>query len=284
MTSVNWKTNLVLLLFLIALTIVTYHTNDKQNKANDQQPLSSILPENADRIQITKNNKVTLIEKQGDIWHLTQPINVKANQFRIGSLLNLLTTDNVTRYTSTDLDLSRYGLAQPSLSVVINDQIFDFGITNPINNKRYVLSGSSVFLIEDIFYPLINSQLGTLVDQKLLADSGTITKLQTNKFTLSKNTEGLWESSLTASADAINETISQWKNAQAFGVHDYSTHKSDALDKISIYINNQLTPTTYIVTSKKPWLIIARPDLMLEYHFDAEMFERLLLINKPENK
>jgi len=280
MVITQWKTNAILFILVVALSLLTYNTNKKQKKPI-QLPLSHISPQNVNQIQIFKNGESTVLHKKKNIWQITQPISVKANQFRIGSLLQLLTTNNYTKYDSANLKLKTFGLDTPSPVVKINDEIFSFGISNPINNKRYVLHNNTVYIIDDNFYPLINSQIGTLVDQNLFPTETILSSLQTNQFNLSKNEKGLWKSSLPASADSINEMIHNWNNAQAFGVHDYTPTNKKPLNNIKVVLQDQTKPIDFFIKSTQPWLIIVRPDLNLEYHFDAEMYDRLFKLTDP---
>lgn len=280
MKSTNWFTNVILLILLIALSFLTYKTSQKKEDDNADVALTPLVPEKVSSIQVNKKNKHTVIQRQDNAWFITKPVNIKANQFRIGSLLKLLTTNNFTEYASDDLDLERYGLLDSTLNVQVDDVNIVFGNTNPINQKRYILINNSMYLIEDNFYPLINSQLGTLVDQKLIADNKSeITGIKTTDFTLLRNKENRWGSTNDASSDDIIKTVTNWKNAQAFGVHDYVAR--DIHNKVEITFADD-SMLTFIISDLQPWLIIARPELNLEYHFDNENIAKLLSTDHEE--
>ena len=207
----RWRINIILLGFIFILSFFVYHSNEKEGSSKFQKHLSPLATTDVDSIQILKKDKTILLKKTNDIWNMTQPIAIKANQFRIGSLLQLLTTNNYVKYAIEDLDLKLYGLDQPRLSVLINDLKFYFGVANPINSKRYILFNNSMYLIDDVFYPLINSQLGTLIDQSLLPDDIAITRIQLPELTLEKSDTGLWRSNSQASADDIVKTLTTGK-------------------------------------------------------------------------
>jgi len=281
MKSANWLTNVILLILLIAISFLSYKTSQHKESENAVVALTPLVPEKVSRIQINKKNKHTVIQRQDGVWFITKPVNIKANQFRIGSLLRLLTTNNFTAYASEGLDLEKYGLFDSTLNVQVDDVNIIFGNTNPINQKRYILINDNMYLIEDNFYPLINSQLGTLVDQKLIADNKSeITGIKTTDFTLMRNKENRWGSTNDASSDDIIKTVTNWKNVQAFGVHDYVAR--DVHDKIEITFADD-SMLTFIISDLQPWLIIARPELNLEYHFDNENIAKLLSTDHEEN-
>lgn len=281
MKSSNWITNLALFFLVIVLSVLTYKTNQQKIIDNTVAPLTKLNIATVSRIQINKQNRVTLIEKNNNVWRMTQPISVKANKFRIGSLLKLLTTNNYTQYDISDLDLAQFGLLDSTLNVQVDDINIVFGNINPINNKRYLLINNSMYLTDDNFFPLVNSQIGTLVDQKILADDIEITKIETDDFTLSKGDNNRWSSDSDLSPDDIVSIITHWKNAQAFGVHTYI--ERETLGEVVISFNAEVRAITFVITDKEPWLIIARPDLNLEYHFDDEMIAKLFF-NQPEHK
>ena len=159
-------------------------------------------------------------------------------------------------------------------SVTFNDETVYFGIVNPINDYRYVRSGDTVHLIDDHFYPLLSSQTGTLVARELLGSGADIEKLDLPTHTFYRDDASIWHSDSKLGADAINETLYHWKRGQAFGVHNYMPRES--LGNISVYLAGNPEPVQFVVTDTDPWLIIARPDLEIEYHFNLEFYDRLL--------
>ena len=265
---------------LVALSILSHKLTTEKETENHVATLTSLTPEHVSNIQINKKISQTTIKKQDGVWNITFPVKIKANQFRIGSLLRLLNTNNYVKYPIDDLDLSQYGFSKSSLNIQVDDIIITFGGKNPINSKRYILIDNNMYLIEDNFYPLINSQLGTLVDHKLFSDNVVIIEIQTTNFLLSKNDNNLWQSTDNATSDDIIKTLNYWKNAQAFGVHNYVQRKS--LDVIKITVSNNTTPILLLITDKEPWLIIARPELGLEYHFDQSNIRNLLSTEHDE--
>ena len=50
----------------------------------------------------------------------------------------------------------------------------------------------------------------------------------------------------------------------------------ESLGDISVHLAGVAEPISFQVTDTDPWLIIARPDLDIEYHFNLEFYDRLL--------
>jgi hypothetical protein len=264
--------NFVLLALVIALVIIVYSSTDEH--AHEVTLLTTLSPDAITDIRIHHNQRETVLHKQDDGWKMTQPISIEANGFRINTLLKLLTATSQADYAVAGLDLAQYGLEKPATSIRFNDLEIAFGISNPVNGLRYVRIGERVHLIDDSFYPLLSSQTGALVARELLPQDADISKLVLPEMTLSRDPDGTWHSDGNTGSDAISETLNNWKHVQAFGVHNYM--QREALAQIKVYLGNQSEPLRFVVTDTDPWLIIARPDLDLEYHFKLEDYDGLL--------
>ena len=266
--------NIALFLVVVLLAVYIYDTDRKEQASSKSEQLTQLSADEVTQINIHHNQRHIELRWEDDKWHMLQPINVTANSFRIDTLLNMLNTVSHAAYSTADLALDKYGISNASTSISFNDVNIEFGIVNPINNYRYVRINDTVHLIDDHFYPLLSSQTGTLVARELIAGDAIIDKLVLPQQTLYRDENNLWHSSDNTDPDAINETLHHWQNSQAFGVHNYMQRES--LADISVYLAGDSKPVRFYVTDTDPWLIIARPDLDIEYHFNLEYYDRLL--------
>lgn len=266
--------NITLFLVVVLLAVYIYDTDKQEQASSKSEQLTQLPADSVTQIIIRHNQRHIELRREDDKWRMLKPINVAANSFRIDTLLNMLNTVSHAAYSATDLAQDKYGLSASSTSISFNDITIDFGIVNPINNYRYVRINNTVHLIDDNFYPLLSSQTGTLVARELLAGDAIIDKLVLPQQTLHRDENNIWHSSENTGPDAINETLHHWKNSQAFGVHNYM--QREPLAVISVYLADDTEPVRFYVTDTDPWLIIARPDLDIEYHFNLEFYERLL--------
>ncbi|MDH3342363.1 MAG: DUF4340 domain-containing protein [Gammaproteobacteria bacterium] len=264
-------TNLFLLLLVIGLAAFLFNNEDQQDKAIS---LSNVAADNIQQISIHHHKRDINLSKSAGQWQMTAPIEIMANQFRIKTLLNLLTATSHAQYNIENIKLEKFGFAETDTKISFNQLEISFGITNPLNNLRYVRIDNKMHLIDDHFYPLLSSQIGTLITRELIPAGSKISKLVLPEQTLALDENGLWKSTTDISADAITETIYQWSHKQAFAIHDYMPRGS--LGNIQVYIENNETPVEFRITNITPWLIIARPDLKLEYHFNLEDYDALL--------
>ena len=266
--------NIALFCFVVLLTVYVYNTNQQQQASSQSEFLTQLSAEEVTQIIIRHNQRRIELKRKHGKWYMLEPINIEAHNFRIDTLLNLLNTVSHAAYATTDIELDKFGLSETSTSISFNDILIDFGIVNPINNYRYVRIDNTVHLIDDNFYPLLSSQTGTLVARELIAADAVIDKLVLPEQTLHRDESDLWRSSANIGPDAINETLHHWQHSQAFGVHNYM--QREPLANISVYLAGNAEPVQFYVTDVEPWLIIARPDLDIEYHFNLEFYDRLL--------
>ena len=269
--------NLLLLIVVISLTTLIYFTEEESTKF---EKLSQIDASSVGIIVIQHNKNITeILRQKGEHWNITQPIHIDANDFRIGSLLELLSAPIHSKYSVTEINLNDIGLAQSTTTIKFDTTLIEFGINNPATGLRYIKLGDFIYTIEDIFYPLLSSDFSTLVSLHLLPSNSDITKLILGNQIISKNIDNFWQSNITMSADSINTTIDHWQQDQAFGVHKYFEREAANIsghDEVYIYIASQKTAIRFLITDTDPWLILARPEIGIEYHLDIKAYETLI--------
>jgi len=264
--------NLLLLVILLSLATTIYFSEETDNRL---PLLTDADPGSITTINIQHNDSSTSINRQADDhWQITQPINIAANNFRISSILKLLNAPVHNRYTLDEVDLDKIGLKNPKTTVRLDAYSIAFGMTNPATNLRFVRLGDAVYTIEDVYFPLLTSFFGTLVSLNLLPPDSQIEKLILLNQTIARDDQGRWQSNIDITADNMVNTIQRWQSQQAFGIHQYMQRKP--LGEAFIYLKGKEQPIDFVVTDTDPWLIIARPELGLEYHLDIENYKPLL--------
>lgn len=265
--------NLVLFLVVISLASIIYYSEEVSTELDR---LSTLDVTDITSINIVHNTNTTAITKQADgHWQIMQPVNIAANDFRINSLLELVSAPVHSRYPVDEMNLANIGLDRPSTTIELDELDIAFGIVNPATELRYLRLGDFIYTIEDAYFPLLNSHFGTLVSLNLLPKNSRIEKLILVNQTISRDDNGLWRSNIDISAERINETIAHWQDDQAFGVHSYMERKP--LGEVFIYLEMQQQPVSFIITDTDPWLILARPEIGLEYHLDIEAYDKLIV-------
>jgi len=264
MNSRNWV-NLALFVFLVMAIIVFLN---KKNSIIETQHLSSLKIEEITEIRIPRKQDKDIVFHKSDeaIWFMLKPYSVKAHQFRINTLLGLTQTPIQKSYNTDSLNLSDYALDQPRARIIFNATEISFGKINPVNNKRYLLAENKISLLDDQIYPLVSAQASSFIDLALLPDNFKITKIETPTITVELRSNNVWNASDKSklNADQIQAFLQHWKSAQAFAIHAYLSRKN--LGKIKI--SSPSKTITFEITDDDPWLILASPELNIEYHLD----------------
>lgn len=264
--------NLFLFVIAISLASIIYFSEEQSTQL---ERLTDINLDNITTIKIKHNkNTISVNKTGGHYWKITQPVDIAANEFRIKSILKLLHAPVHNKYTSAEIDNNKTGLDNPKTSIQFNKQVIAFGIINPVTNLRYLKLNNTVYTIEDVYYPLISSHFGTLVSLNLLPPGSKLAKLILKNQTIFKDEKGRWSSNIDISADNVSKTLQHWLHDQAFGVHQYLQRKEHG--EVFIYVTGSAKPITYQITDIEPWLVIARPDIGLEYHLDIEAYDNLI--------
>lgn len=268
--------NLLLLVLLVGLSAFIY-----QRQSQDQQTrhLTPLQADDIRSIVIPRNRGDIVLKKVGQHWQMQSPYQLRAHAFRIERLIDMATAEVDRVYATEGLELATFGIDEHSSSIRFNDTTLRYGNTSPLNNKRYVLVDKQLYLIDDQLYPLINSQPSSFADLALLDPGQRINTIQLPELRIYKNHKGSWQAESKNSSDAaidadrLQTLVENWQSAQAFGVHAYMQRKQ--LGHIELHLTDN-TIIKLIISDTSPWLILGRPQLGIEYHFDKSFNERLL--------
>ena len=258
-----------MVIFLTIFIIIFYN---QQNTPENIQKLSHLDIEEITRIKIHRpeDQDILFLKENDGLWHMKKPFSLKAHQFRITTLLSLTQSPVEKSYDISSLDLSQYTLDKPLAQIVFNDTDILFGKTNPLNNKRYFLAENKMALIIDQIYPLASAQPSSFIDLSLLPEHFSITKIQTPAVSILLDDDNNWFNTQEQAvkgklnADQIQSLLQHWNKAQAFAVHKYLPRKQLG----QIEIGSRTKTLIFQITDNEPWLILALPELNIEYHLD----------------
>jgi len=272
----NSRSLLNIFLLLVLGGLISFFMLDNEAPVVSNK-LTTLQPNDISRITIPREDRVDIILSKNSNspneseWYMLQPYAIKAHAFRVNTLLKLSQATTHKNYATNDLNLADYGLDTPRARIIFNDTEILFGKTNPLNNKRYLLCNNTLSLINDDTYPLVSAEPASLVDLHLL-DSKNIQSIETADWHIFKNSSNHWDSNSQFSADQLQTLLENWQHAQAFAVHKYMPRKK--LGNIVLTIDEQ--KMHFEISDDDPWLILARPDMGIEYHLDKALKNSLL--------
>ena len=273
---------LINFLLLVLIVIFTYLGNRYGAKTGYQpeNSITNLKPENIQTVAIqTADNNLTLTRK-GSQWYFEKPFRWPANSITLERLISIVNNETESKLAAAETDLGPLGLQFPGAIMTLNNTRILFGATNNIGKRRYIMVGSSVFLLPDLHLHFINQGIGGLIDRRLLPRSIPINLLKLAGLSLVKNEDGEWHSNTPGNveADRLNQLINNWQTLDAGSIKIYNKNEIP-LQKIIAGLEDGSQIEFYLM-SIKPELVIARPDLGLQYHFGEKQYYDFLSITQ----
>lgn len=244
------------------------------------QTLTALTGDGITRIQVTRIAREPLtFTRHADNWVLAGSNDLPASDFQIRSLLAILQAQPARSYPADSLDLETLGLKPPQATLELDDTRLEIGLTDALDNMRYVQTGDTVFLLADKYQHLINADWSSFVERKLLPAHARLTRLQLPELALSRTADNQWQLSPadpTISTDALTSLVSNWEQATAYYVRRHQDGTNG--ETITLEFSTAAEPVTFHIVAHTPEFILARPDRGIQYHLQSNMEQALLTI------
>lgn len=275
-------TLLGLLLVLVALAVL-----DRREVVEPPKPkLSTIDPNTVATITITRpKQEAIVLAKAGKRWQLKRPLNAPADESRVQSLLDLLGDESQESFPAKDHDLKRFGLAEPAVVVQFDNRRLALGETNPLSAQRYVLYEDRVHLVFDSVYEQLQGQAASFASPRLIEEGREPVRIALPERTLLREGDRGWilrPPQAGVTTDALTRLADEWRYARAVTVRALKNGKRAEAKVILAF--KEGGPITYEIRSRDPALILARPELGLEYEIPGPVGKRLLAPEKETKK
>lgn len=275
----NTLINLALVVIVTVLALVAvYEPGIKPAKENP--PLLTLERTAVEHIAIQRTGQPDIELQRGtdDEWQLLQPIAAPASAFRIDSLLRVTASKSLGSFPAEKGELADYRLDEPTVTLVLNhDTRIAFGSNTPLDHRRYVLLGDTVHLISDTLYYHLIGAFTTFVSKRPLPRESAIAALQLPELSLQwqKNRWQVTPQPADYSADQVTQLLDAWRYASAIQVKPYDGKAGEA---ITLQLKETEQPLQFLLTARDPDLVLARPELGIQYHLPAETAAKMLLL------
>ncbi|GJM05597.1 MAG: hypothetical protein DHS20C09_15930 [marine bacterium B5-7] len=253
-----------------------------EDKTEQDLPrLTTIKQNDIVKIEVLRKNLDNFeFNKQDEVWQMNLPQQFLANSARINAMLHILDAESHGQLNPAEVDLARFDLIDPIITLKLNDHVFQFGNTDAIDQRRYVLFDGTIYLTNDSLYTQLTTNAAFFADTKILPLDFEISAIQfpENKMELHG---GQWQlqNLMDISPDQLKQIVFAWNNAAAISVNKYS--EPDSVSSIIASSANGKT-IEFIVVSTEPHLILGRKDLGIQYHLGSDESKKLLLKEKVE--
>jgi hypothetical protein len=223
------------------------------------------------------------LARDGENWRMRAPIAARANRFLIENLLAVVGAPIEATVAAGAGELARYGLAPPLARLRLGEEEIAFGATHPFHPQQYVRYRDTIYLIASHFYGASAQKAELYLDTRLLAAGSRLTELKLAGFSVSQ-TDGHWlrqPANPALSSDHINDFVSEWQQASALSVQRHSGKPPASWVALGVQQDGKPQTVRIGVLAREPELVLHRPDEGLDYHFPAELGQRLLQLEPP---
>jgi hypothetical protein len=259
----RWIINLALFIVIVLLAILAWL--DQPPPPASKPLLGNYLPGEVSSLSILRQGRQAIrLEKDEQSWRMLSPYATQADTARINSLLAMYSLEISTELESSQIQLDQFGLKEPALQVVFNEQSLSFGDTQPVDKRRYVMTNGRVFLVADSNFQLLNSSSTSYIDRHLIPKTATPSKIMIGDRIIEKTAQG-WIDSKQPETELVNELLRQWKKAKANWITVAEAGMPEGTP-VSVTLSEQQGLVQYIAQKRASGIVLVHADLGLEYH------------------
>lgn len=281
MFSRRWIINYVLVVLIVILTYVGNRFGVTTGY-QPQQRISSLKPADIETVAIQTADASLSLRRDAQGWLIEAPIRWPASSINIERLLSIVNSETDSRLPADEINLATLGLQFPEAVLTINDTQLLFGATNNIGERRYIMVGSTVFLLPDIHLLFFSQGLTGIVDRRLLPRRYRLNTLKLSGFDISRDANDSWQVINTDGfgQDQIVRLVDNWQDLEASAIKPFNASATPR-QKIEVSLQDG-SKLDFFVMSIDPEIIIAHPQIGLQYHFRADLYYQLISLRANE--
>ena len=253
-----------------------------QKKEEKGPPLTPLQQTAVTRIAVEHPGKPAIkLEKKGEAWFLTEPVQSATDKYEIGGILSLADLE-VKSKLDAGADRKALELDPPQYSVMLDDTRIDIGGTEPIKYRRYVSSGGVIGLIDDPPSAALDADYSDLVSKSLVPEGANLKRIELpGGLTLEKSAEGAWSSPQQGAAAPaqVAQLAESWRNANAMwnAAEPPEGSKGDA---VKLILDDGRT-IDLVVVARDPQLVLSSKALGVRYTLSKALVDELFKIPSP---
>ena len=277
----RWIINYVLVVLIV---IFIYVGNRFVVTSAYQAPprIIDLKPADIDTVEIQIADALLTLQRDVDGWLLESPIRWPANNINMKRLLSMVNSEADSRLPAEETNLATLGLQFPRAVLRFNDTRLLFGATNNIGRRRYIMVGSTVFLLPDIHLPFFSQGLISIVDRRLLPRRYRLSTLKLPAVEISRDANDHWQ---VANADGfeqdqITRLVANWQDLEASQIKLFEAGATPG-QKLEIALQDG-SEFEFFLMSIDPEIVIAHPRIGLQYHFRADLYYQLIALRPHE--
>jgi hypothetical protein len=200
------RLNLIMTATIIVLIVFLYFR--PQSSENEEYPVVNEPAGAVQELRIVKQQQEIVLKRQDNQWHLIKPAQIKADDEKVGKILEILQARSQQRFAKADL--GRFGLERPHAQLTIGNAHFDFGGFAPTTHQQYVAAGDYVYLLAPRFALALPRNASDLINPRLFVAGEIPVKFKLPHGEVALH-DGNWHVTPQHEAEALNaETLRHW--------------------------------------------------------------------------
>lgn len=140
-----------LLLLIVVIGLVAFIVTKKEGGGDLYATLyDKSIGDNAKEVVIhAEGREDVMLQNNNNEWKVIKPSEFIADKSKVHHLFTLLSENAESSYDIEGKDLVAYGLDKDRLSVSFNGVKIIFGKLNEVTQKRFLLKGKKIYLVEE---------------------------------------------------------------------------------------------------------------------------------------
>ncbi|HEX7047637.1 MAG TPA: DUF4340 domain-containing protein [Gammaproteobacteria bacterium] len=277
------RTNLVLVAVLAAAALLIIYGPEPGNEPRGVPLIES--DEKISRIAVFEGNGETdelrfALERSNETWELVAPVELPAAMFQVDALLGALREPASRRYPMSEADPAALGLAAPQWRVEVDARELRLGDRTALGVQRYVQMGDHVYLVNDLLSYRLQRNPFDYASKNVLPEDEKIQAIQLpsgQRLERSGNSWMIEPEDDSLSTDALQATISAWRNARALRVAPANSVPRDGEVQVE-FANGEML--RFGVEIRDDELLLSRADPAVTYILPLAAADELLQVTR----
>ncbi|MDH5534270.1 MAG: DUF4340 domain-containing protein [Betaproteobacteria bacterium] len=268
----RWLAIVALAALAAALAVIVHFAPHSDVRATF--PLSSLAAREVRLIRIEHSARpATVLKREGELWHITAPLNAPAEPFQVDRLLAILSARSPQRTAPTEL--ARFELDPAPIQITFDAQTLSFGMVNSVTREQYVLTGGAVFVTEPRYAAAVPLDPMPLVRRRLFAEGAVPVRVELPEFSLARSDTGwiMAPAREGLSQDDFNRFAEHWALATATHVGQPTARPVLAAVRIAFKDGAKVELE---VVQREPVLVLRHRGFQIEYTLPAASARALL--------
>ncbi|ALQ52140.1 DUF4340 domain-containing protein [Nitrosomonas ureae] len=271
------RLNLIMLVTIGGLAIFLYLR--PQPAAIQQYSISTTTADAIQSLRILNKHQEIVLKQSNNQWHLIEPVQVRADEEKIGKILEILTASSYQRLALENLE--RFGLDQPYLQLYVDNEYFGFGGFSPTTHQQYLATNDFAYLISPRYALALPVAAIDLINPGLLVSDEIPVRFEMERWTAEFQNDG-WRMTKHYSDDGFGDEIltkwiQLWQTARAEALKLEDELDSDWIEAGVIRISLQSGKVIgFKILQNKYSLVLLRMAEGIGYQFPTKLGQRLI--------